>query len=196
MAVELISKEQLKKIVPYISANALETFTPHLNALLPKYHINTPQRVAAFIAQVAHESGSFKYVREIASGKAYEGRKDLGNIYEGDGVKFKGRGLIQITGRSNYYACSIALFGDDRLLKNPDLLATPTYAVESACWYWSSRNLNDIADKPEDWKTFATIRKVRKEYTKFQWLTIKINGGLNGYEDRLQLYNRALTVLK
>lgn len=191
----LITKEQLKKIVPFISQNALETFVPHLNALLPKYNINTPQRIAAFIAQVAHESGSFKYVREIASGKAYEGRKDLGNIYEGDGVKFKGRGLIQITGRSNYYACSIALFGDDRLLKNPDLLTTPTYAVESACWYWSARNLNDIADKPEDWKTFATIRKVRKEYTKLQWLTIKINGGLNGYEDRHEFYQRALSVL-
>ena len=128
-----ITPEQLKAIVPHISKDALATYVPLLNDIFPKWEINTPQRIQMFIAQVAHESGSFKYTRELASGNAYEGRKDLGNIFPGDGKKFKGKGLIQVTGRNNYQECSLALFGDNKLLLNPDILATPQYAVESPC---------------------------------------------------------------
>ena len=95
-----------------------------------------------FIAQIGHESGQLKYSEEIASGKAYEGRKDLGNTQQGDGVKFKGRGLIQITGRFNYIQLSKDL-GED-FIKNPELLSTPKYAVQSACWFWNKNKLNDL----------------------------------------------------
>jgi putative chitinase len=182
-----ITSHQLKAIAPHASMDSVLLYSAVLSEAVDKWEINTPQRLQAFLAQLAHESGYFRYIREIASGNAYEGRKDLGNIYPGDGKKFKGRGLIQITGRNNYLACSMALFGDNRLLKNPDILATPQYAVESACWFWKKTGLNEIADKPDTW----TKKVGEKTYTKFQWITRKINGGLNGISDREELYERA-----
>lgn len=137
------------------------------------FEINNPKRVAAFIAQTAWESNSFTALREYASGSAYEGRKDLGNIFQGDGKKFKGRGYIQITGRSNYRSVSKFLFGDERLLDNPDLLATPKNSMLSAMWYWQSRNLNHYADL----QYYETITK-------------RINGGLNHFAERITIYNK------
>lgn len=137
-----------------------------------KYEITTSKRIAAFIAQCAHESNQFTATREYASGSAYEGRKDLGNIYKGDGKKFKGRGYIQLTGRTNYNAMSNELFGDNRLVLNPELLDTPEYAMESAMVYWKWRNLNKYADI----QYFETITK-------------RINGGLNGFSERVLFYN-------
>jgi putative chitinase len=191
-----ITSQQLKQIVPAIKSDVLTVYPKHLNSILPKYSIDTPERVRCFLAQVAHESGSFNYTREIASGRAYEGRKDLGNIYPGDGVKFKGRGLIQITGRSNYEAVSKALFGDMTAVKNPEVLATPQYAVESAYWYWKVNNLNYICDQAEDW-THTSFPGTAKEhtYTRFEYLTVRINGGLNGYSERLDFYKRAKQVI-
>jgi putative chitinase len=113
-----------------------------LNYFMPKYSIDSDKEVAAFIAQIGHESGYLRYSEEIASGKAYEGRRDLGNIYAGDGMKYKGRGLIQITGRYNYAQLSKDL-GED-FIKNPELLSTPKYAVQSACWFWNKNKLNDL----------------------------------------------------
>lgn len=137
-----------------------------------EFEITTPERVAAFIAQCAHESAQFTATREFASGAAYEGRKDLGNLFKGDGKKFKGRGYIQVTGRTNYAFMSKQIFGDDRLLSNPDLLAAPEYAMISAMVFWKSRNLNKYADI---------------QY--FETITRRINGGLNGFEDRIRYYN-------
>lgn len=168
---------QLMRIMPYANSRAA-LFLPFLNAAMDEYGIDTPVRQAAFLAQIAHESGSLRYVREIASGSAYEGRVSLGNIRPGDGVKFRGRGLIQITGRANYQACSMALFGDDRLLDTPVLLETPENASRSAGWFWHSRNLNALADAG-----------------KFVTLTKRINGGTNGLEDRQAYYARAKEVL-
>ena len=187
----LLTEEQLKKICPNISETNLKVYTPLLNAAFENYQINTKERIACFLAQIIHESGSFKYVKEIASGKAYEGRLNLGNTQAGDGVKFKGRGLIQTTGRSNYRAVSIFLFNDLRLLDNPEILEQPEYALESACYYWKTRELNLICDKPDNW---VIIHK-DKSRDKFQLLTIKINGGLNGYSDRLHHYKLAKEVL-
>ncbi|MGR2706555.1 MULTISPECIES: glycoside hydrolase family 19 protein [Pseudomonas] len=148
--------------------------------------INTPQRTAAFLAQVGHESGELRYVRELGSDQ-YLSKYDTGALAErlgntpeadGDGAKYRGRGLIQITGRRNYLACSQALFGDDRLLRQPELLEQPQWACESAAWFWQSNGLNELADQDE----FTTI-------------TRRINGGLNGLEDRLQLCARVKAVL-
>jgi putative chitinase len=187
-----MTPEQLKKIVPGISENNLKTYVPLLNEAFEKYDINTPERQRCFIAQIAHESGSFRYTKEIASGKTYEGRADLGNTEPGDGVKFPGRCLIQCTGRANYRACSLFLFGDERLLEHPELLEEPQNAVDGACWYWTKNKLNEICDKPDNW--YRLYRD--KKRNKFEWLTIRINGGLNGYKDRLEFYERAKEVIK
>jgi putative chitinase len=192
----MITVQNLKKIAPNIKQAPLSIYPELLNQIMPKYEINNKGRVAAFVAQILHESGEFKWLRELASGNAYEGREDLGNKYPGDGKKFKGRGLIQVTGRGNYAKCSEALFGDHRLTTNPDILATPQYAVESACWFWKSKGLNEIADMPEDWiKIVKSDVSKDRSYTKQQYICRKINGGFNGLAEREAYYERALKEL-
>jgi len=168
--------EQLKRIATHASQRRLELVYPFLIKYMTMYDISTKARISAFIAQVIHESGSFNYFAEIASGKSYEGRKDLGNTQKGDGVKFKGRGLIQITGRSNYEQISKATGID--FLNNSTLLETPENAVMSACWWWNSRNLNVLADAYQ-----------------FTAITHKINGGENGLKERLFYYKLAQSTL-
>ena len=144
--------------------------------------INARLRQAAFLAQIGHESGSLVYVKELGGPSyfvKYDGRKDLGNTQPGDGAKFCGRGLIQVTGRANYRTASQVLFGDERLLFSPELLEKPEWAAKSAVWFWSTRNLNELADAD-----------------RFTDLTKKINGGTNGLEDRKARYRLALSVLK
>lgn len=167
----------LKAIIPHARQADINRFTQPLIDTMQRYSINTPLRQAAFIAQIAHESGLFKYVREIASGAAYEGRKDLGNTQPGDGKKYKGRGLIQITGRANYAAISKD-FGVD-FISNPELLETPQYAALSAGWYWNTRKLNELADKGN-----------------FREITRRINGGFKGYAEREKYYFEALKKLQ
>jgi putative chitinase len=142
-----ITETQLKDIYPQSTQANRDKYLPYLNKYMEEYGINNADRISAFLAQIGHESGQLKYSEEIASGAAYEGRKDLGNIYSGDGKRFKGRGLIQITGRANYKQISEA-FGVD-FLSYPELLSTPEYAVSSACWWWNNRKLNTLADKPK-----------------------------------------------
>lgn len=192
----MITSEQLKAIIPLAKKVSIAAFSLPLNTYMPKYGIVSARQEAAFIAQLAHESASLRYVREIASGKRYEGRKDLGNIYPGDGVKFKGRGLIQLTGRSNYRDVSLALFKDLRLLTTPDLLAQPKYAVQSACWYWQSRDLGEIADEPDDKRhLIIRIKKPKIVLTPFDYISFRINGGFNGLEQRRAFYEKARQVL-
>jgi len=172
-----MTREQLKAIMPYATTGNIEKYLPWLNELMPKYGIDTPLRQAHFIAQIALESGSFRYVKEIASGEAYEGRKDLGNIYKGDGVKYKGRGLIQLTGRANY-----TLFGKDLpgidVVKHPELLEEPELAVTVSCWFWKRNKLNIYADRDD-------VKQV----------TRRINGGYNGLKERTALLDRAKKIL-
>lgn len=152
-----------------------------LTAAMAGGQINTRLRIAAFLAQIGHESGSLVYVKELGGPNyfaKYDGRKDLGNTQQGDGVKFCGRGLIQVTGRANYQKASQALFGDDRLLRKPDLLEVPDWAAKSAVWYWTTRNLNALADQD-----------------RVTDITKAINGGTNGLEDRKARYQYALKVL-
>ncbi|TAN17249.1 MAG: glycoside hydrolase family 19 protein [Chitinophagaceae bacterium] len=176
--IEHISYDQLNAIISNSKRTGI--FIVHLNETFSAFQINTKLRIAAFMGEVMHESGSFQFMRELASGKAYDGRKDLGNIFPGDGPNFKGRGLLQITGRTNYSDCSKALFGDNTLLKTPDLLASPHYACLSAGWFWNSRGLNAYADQGEPG---------------YQTVTKRINGGLNGWEQRLQYYRSIIKIL-
>src|SRR5262245_64248177 len=124
---------QLRAVMPF-AGKKIKIFLPLLNENFAEFDITTPLRQAAFLAQIAHESAQLLYVEEIANGMQYEGRKDLGNTQTGDGPFFKGRGLIQITGRDNYRACGKALGLD--LIAEPKLLCIPVNAVRSACWFW------------------------------------------------------------
>lgn len=171
----MLDEATLLKIMPHAKSRVQDFLEP-LNAAMREFHINTPVRQAAFLAQIAHESGELRYVEEIASGIAYEYRKDLGNTQPGDGMKFKGRGLIQITGRNNYHECGKALGVD--LITNPELLETNDLACRSAAWFWASRGLNDLADRGD-----------------FERITKRINGGLNGYQERLVYHARAKMAL-
>ena len=171
----MITGTQLQSIMPFAKAR-IPSFVAPLNGAMHEFHINSPIRQAAFIAQIAHESGELRYVEEIASGSAYEGRKDLGNTQPGDGMKYKGRGLIQITGRNNYLECGKALGVD--LVTQPELLETNDLACRSAAWFWASRGLNDRADMGD-----------------FERITKRINGGLNGYQERLAYHARAKMAL-
>lgn len=170
-----ITKEQLSKIYPFAKAR-VDIFLEPLNKTMDRYQINTRLRIAAFLAQVGHESGQLKYVKELASGSAYEGRADLGNVNLGDGIRYKGRGLIQITGRANYAQIEKELVID--CVNKPELLESPDNATLTAGWFWNSRMLNDLADKQD-----------------FIKITKKINGGVNGLQDRQEIYDRALKVL-
>ena len=137
-----ITNEFLKEVMPQSTEANRQKYLEWLNYFMPIYKIDSDKEMAAFIAQIGHESQQLLHSEEIASGKAYEGRRDLGNTQQGDGVKFKGRGLIQITGRFNYIQLSKDL-GED-FIKHPKLLSTPKYAVQSACWFWNYKKLNDL----------------------------------------------------
>ena len=155
-------------------------FASWLNKAMLAYDITTPRRQSAFLAQIGHESGGLRYTREIwgptPAQIKYEGRKDLGNTQRGDGKLFMGRGLIQITGRANYVEVSEALGRD--FVERPELLETAEWASLSAAWFWDSRGLNDLADAG-----------------KFERITRRINGGLNGLDDRLARWEAAKEVL-
>ena len=160
--------------------DAAIVFQPIIDNAAPDFDINTPKRMAAFLAQVGHESGGLHWLTEIwgqtAAQMRYEGRLDLGNTQPGDGFMFRGRGLIQITGRDNYQLCSTALATD--FISNPQWLAQPEYAVRSAMWFWQSHGLNELADAGN-----------------FEKITRIINGGLTGEDDRLALWDAAKGVL-
>jgi putative chitinase len=146
---------------------------------LAHYKINTPLRIAHFLAQIAHESGCLRYTEELASGKAYDGRADLGNDKPNDGPLFKGRGLIQLTGRSNYRQYGRACGHDFENKDDPRLVGSdPGLAVDVAGWFWSGRGLNALADLDQ-----------------LDAITRKINGGTNGLNDRAAFLARAKWLL-
>lgn len=165
---------ELRTVMPQAGSRA-DTYAQPLTDACTEFGINTPKRLAAFIAQIALESGELRYTREIANGAAYENRKDLGNTQLGDGPRFRGRGLLQITGRANYTACGAALSLD--LLNEPELLERPIQACRSAAWFWHDRGLNRLADADQ-----------------FGALTRRINGGYTHLDERIAYWLRARKV--
>ena len=165
----MITVEALRA-VGATAARAAEVLEP-LKAACAFYGIDTPQRLAAFLSQVGHESGGFRYTTELASGEAYEGRKDLGNTQPGDGPRFRGHGFLQTTGRFNHARVRDRLrerFGDvPDFEAEPERLAELQWACLSAADYWDWKGLNALADAGD-----------------FEGITRKINGGLNGLADR------------
>jgi len=175
-----MTPDQLRQIMTRCPLSAAKLYADPLTSAMTEFAIDrTDARIAAFLGQLAQESGELRYVCEIASGEAYECRADLGNCKPGDGERFKGRGLMQITGRTNYLNCSLALFGDDRLLREPDLLEQPIAAADSAGWFWETNGLNELADNGD-----------------FEAITRRINGGLTGYGQRVIYWRRAQKVLQ
>lgn len=199
--------QQLQNCIP-TNQNAKAWIDP-LNAVLAAYDINTPKRIAAFLSQTAHESNDFKsltenlnysaasllatwpsrfpsletalpYQRnpEAIANKVYANR--LGNTEPGDGWRYRGRSLIQLTGKANYEAAARGIgLPPNTLTSNPDLLTTPEYALKSAAWFWKSRGCNELADA-ENIKAITQV----------------INGGLNGLSDRQNRYTKCIQTLK
>lgn len=172
----LLTPTDLLTIAPNAPKHQVEKLVPHLNLTLIEFEITTPLRQAHFLAQAGHESDQFRAMEEYASGVDYEWRSDLGNVNAGDGVRFKGRGLIQITGRTNYRECGQFLGVD--LLRNPTRLAEVDLASRSAGWFWATRKLNAEADRDD-----------------IEAATRIINGGLNGFSHRVELLRKAKQVL-
>ncbi|WP_206074224.1 glycoside hydrolase family 19 protein [Pseudoalteromonas rubra] len=199
-----LAQSLIKDIMPHASIDNIRYYLSALNSVLPEYEITTPLRVAHFLAQIGHESGSLKYKQEnlnystvalssvfskyfpdatlaaeyarkpeLIANRVYADRMGNGDEDSGDGWRYRGRGLIQLTGKSNYQRCGEAI-GQD-LLGQPDLICSePEIAVRSACFYWQSRKLNALADQDE-----------------LVAITRKINGGIHGLEDRAAFLNRA-----
>jgi putative chitinase len=157
-------------------AEIIDAVGPVLEATLTEYAMNADIRAAHFLAQTCHESAGFRTTEEFASGSAYEGRKDLGNTQPGDGPRYKGRGLIQLTGRANYVEYGEALgLG---LVDHPETAADPVISLRIACEFWKRRGLNQVADRND-----------------IETITRRINGGLNGLDDRKAYLAKAKAAL-
>ena len=204
----VLTREQLAQMIP--GNPYLDNWLEALNEILPEYEINTPRRVAAFVAQCAHESGGFRALKEnlnyraatlrkifpkyfpndaianeyaskpnkqeAIANRVYANRMGNGPEESGDGFRYCGRGLIQLTGKDNYtwFAASLEIPVEEAA----EYLQTFEGAVQSACWFWETNNLNQWADKGD-----------------ILTLTKRINGGTIGLEDRIKHYNHALHVL-
>ena len=204
---DFFTEDAVHHLIPKVK-NFDEWYSNLVN-ILPEYDIDTPKRVAAFMAQCGHESGGFtlmqenlnysakglvgtfkKYFPTEAHAKPYERKPEMianrvyanrmgnGDEASGEGWYFRGRGIVQITGKNNYTKCSQSLFESNVLVENPDLLLESEYAIHSACWFWSAARLNELADIG-DMKT----------------MTKRINGGYIGLEDRIHHYNHAIEIL-
>jgi len=186
----LVSVDELRKLMPHLSLGRAGFYAPFLNAAMLEQGIISKKRRCAFLAQLAHESAQLRYMEEIASGAAYEGRADLGNTHPGDGRRYKGRGPIQLTGRANYRISGHAL--DLDLEGNPQLASKPENGFRIAALFWKRKGLNDLADlltlgpsKDDQKRDRITVGRI----------TRKINGGLNGIDDRLNYFRVAKQIL-
>ena len=175
----------LTQVMPGLSLDLAHKYAGPFTRALELAGATTQRRAAMFIAQVGHESASLRYMREIADGSAYEGRRDLGNVYPGDGRKFRGRGIIQVTGRANTLAFSRwahargLVASPDALVRDPTPMERLPLSMLTAAWYWTSARpqLNRLSDAGE-----------------LEGATRAINGGLNGLQDRRSRYRRAMNM--
>ncbi len=178
----ILTAKHLTKIMLFLKETRAQLFVPHLNEACDKFEINTPLRQAAFLAQVAHETGELKFMREIASGAAYEGRKDLGNIHPGDGEKFPGRGILQTTGYNNYLYTNkrIKEVYDEELdlMNHPERLEELRWGCAAGGVFWERNHLNALADSGD-----------------FNGITKRINGGTTGEKKRLLYWALAKNIL-
>lgn len=173
----------LATAMPGLDTARAEQLVPYCNAAMLRASITSRDRAAMWLAQIGEETLSLRYTEEIASGSEYEGRADLGNIYPGDGPRFKGRSFIQVTGRSNYgafsrWAQSVGLVSSSTyFVDNPVLLATPAWAWYGPVWYWTIARpqLNAYADAGD-----------------INECTRLINGGDHGLQDRTDRWHNAL----
>ncbi len=172
----MVTDDELRQIMPNCATAKRADYLPFIQQAMQEFEITSYLREAAFLAQLAHESGELRYMEELASGSAYEGRRDLGNTQPGDGKRYKGRGPIQLTGRANYKKYG-DLLGLD-LISNPTIAATKEVGFRIAGQFWQLNGLNPLADQQD-------IKQITK----------RINGGYNGLDDRTKYYNRAKQVL-
>lgn len=167
-SLDWLTKERFREAAGLTTAKAEEFYGP-IKAACIEFDINTPKRVAHFIAQTGHETGGFVWLREIwgptPAQRRYEGRADLGNTKPGDGSRFRGRGLIHVTGRYNYQAVSDAL--GINFVAQPELLEHPEHAARASAYWWKSNGCNALADTGD-----------------VEAVTRRVNGGLNGLADR------------
>jgi putative chitinase len=204
---DFFTEDAVRQLIPKVK-NFEEWYSNLIN-ILPEYDIDTPKRVAAFMAQCGHESGGFTLMQEnlnysakglrgtfgkyfpndevaklyerkpqMIANRVYGNRMGNGDEASGEGWYFRGRGIIQITGKNNYTKCSQSLFESNVLVENPDLLLESEYAIHSACWFWSAARLNELSD-------IGDIKTMTK----------RINGGFIGLEDRINHYNHAIEIL-
>jgi len=169
-------RDALLKMEPNGKPWILDGLADAMPRMIEEFGIGTTLRQQHFLSQCAHESDHFKTTQEYASGAAYEGRRDLGNLQKGDGRRFKGRGLIQLTGRANYAAAGHDLQAP--LLDQPELVERFPYAADASGWFWKKNGLNELADKDD-------VRAV----------TRRVNGGLNGLASRTELLETARTMI-
>lgn len=198
----MLTEDQLKKMMPKLASHPerFKTYYPLLVAALEEAKINTPQRVAAFLSQVAHESDEFRYMSEVWGPTPQQLRYDppttlaarLGNKDPGDGYKYRGAGPIQVTGRNNFRIAGKALGLD--LEGHPEQAFTPAVGFRLAAWFWNSRKLNDLADK----LILHTASEIggSADANTFDNITLKINGGYNGKPQRDAYYQRACVIFR
>jgi putative chitinase len=175
---QIVSKTQLARIWDCGESLIDDSEVVELNRCLEQFEITTPVRLRHFLSQISHESGGGRYKKELASGDAYEGRKDLGNTQPGDGRKYKGVGYIQLTGRANYQAFA-NFIKDPKVMDGVDYVAQK-YPFTSAGFWWNNNKMNQLCDKN------PTVEEV----------TLRVNGGYNGLADRKKYYSRCLEIIR
>lgn len=174
----LVTKSQLAFIWGCSESLIQDSEIVEMNQGLNLFEINTTSRIRHFLSQISHESGGGRWKKELASGNDYNGRVDLGNTQPGDGPKYKGAGYIQLTGRANYQAFANYI-KDPKVMDGVDYVADK-YPVTSACYWWYNNKMNALCDANPS----------------VEVVTRRVNGGLNGIEDRKMYYVRCCQVIK
>jgi putative chitinase len=198
----IITVDILKEIAPGGKETNFKLFPELVNWMnhyFPIYGIDQNGEYCHFLCQAAHETNSFNTLEEYASGKAYEGRKDLGNIYPGDGVKFKGKGIFQITGRNNYRSLTVEWRKENEdsaidFEEMPVILKQPQYAVWSALMFWRDHDFNSIANMPDSAQ--IPSKRLNRSLSPLEYITCRVNGGFNGFDQRKIFYERCKEMFK